>query len=147
MEGPINPANRPRAHPGARSVFSHIPPGPNNVPPIIGPISASTSSTTNTIRSLRLSLLTSTLTFLSLIGFDCATIWRGGRTIITLKWNRRWNNCASETGTGDYTEAVRIGALWVRRIGATVCYYGISPNSRAWATAWMRLLTPSFLKT
>jgi hypothetical protein len=40
----------------------------------------------------------------------------------------------------------RPGALWVRRIGATVCSYGISPNSRAWATAWVRLRTPSFLK-
>jgi hypothetical protein len=51
-------ANRPRAHPGARSVFSHIPPGPNSVPPIMGPMRASTSSTANTIRSLRLSPLT-----------------------------------------------------------------------------------------
>jgi hypothetical protein len=38
------------------------------------------------------------------------------------------------------------GALWVRRIGATVRSYAISPNSRAWATAWVRLRTPSFLK-
>jgi hypothetical protein len=38
------------------------------------------------------------------------------------------------------------GVPCVRSIGATVCSYGISPNSRAWAIAWMRLLTPSFLK-
>jgi hypothetical protein len=46
----------------------------------------------------------------------------------------------------EYTEVVRIRGLWVRRVGAPVCSYGINPNSRAWATAWVRLRTPSFLK-
>src|SRR5215216_3743410 len=44
---------------GARSsVSSHIPPDPNNVPPIVGPMRASKSSTTNMISSARLLLLT-----------------------------------------------------------------------------------------
>ncbi len=141
----MNAAISPRAHPGARSVFSHIPPGPNNVPPIMGPIRASTSSTT--IRSGACGYHSSRLlTFLSLIGFVCATIWRGGRTIITLKWNRRWNYCVSEGGAGDYTKWYGKGVLCVRRVGASGCPYGINPSSRACATAWVRLRTPSFLK-
>ena len=44
-------------------------------------------------------------------------------------------------------EAVRKGGvLCVRRIDATVCSYGISPSSRARATAWVRLRTPSLTK-
>jgi hypothetical protein len=41
------------------------------------------------------------LTFPTLTSFVCLTIWWGSRTVITLKWNRRWNICASEAGAVD----------------------------------------------
>jgi hypothetical protein len=77
------------------------------VPPIMGPIRASASSTTNTIRSLRLSfLMPSHLPLFDRLRLR-TTIWRGGRTIITLKWNRRWNRVYIRSRSGDYSEASR----------------------------------------
>src|SRR3712207_1698993 len=82
------------------------------------------------------------LTFLSLTGFVCATIWWGIGTVITLKWNRRWNHCAYKKQEQEVTPK-RYGTrmLYVGRIGAAVCPYGINPSSLALATAWVRLCT------